>query len=678
MAQRVRVLRNIHNFILVQDPPLCQRRKTMKNIKLLSINLENFKGIKNFSLVTNGQSVSVFGDNATGKTTILDGFLWLLFDKDSQNKKDFAIKSLEATGQEVHNLNHIVEATFEVDGTEMTLKKVYFEDWVQKRGSANKEFSGHKTKYYIDEVPKKKKEFTDFVAALVEEELFKLITSPIFFNEQIKWQDRRKLLIEICGDITDEEVFASDNQLKGLELILKGRTLEDHKKVIGERRKAINDDLRMIPVRIDELNKSIPEESIDMDSIRAEVKQLEEEIDSNKTLISNIQNGQALQSKELELKKVENDLETVKRAYESDSKDKLYQLQAKLQEEQGNLRITEMKIQEQKRSMEYANTNIKAIEVDMSKLRSDWSEIKKAEYTHVEECVCPTCNQDLPVDQVEDARQKALETFNLNKSSQLAEIDNKGKSLLQKKEKMLEELQGYESVIQKFEDIRSEKAKVIEKLTGEIETLRNGIKDVSESPEYIKFMNLRQALEQEIATIKNQSGQAIEDIKQANAQLELQKRELNAEIAKYANIDSLKSRIQEYEDQEEALTKEFQKLEHQVFLTEEFIRRKVELLTEKINSKFKLARFKMFENQINGGLQEVCETTYNGVPYSSLNNAMRINVGLDIIETLSNHFGIVAPIFVDNAEAVTKLNAIDAQIISLVVSESDKTLRVEE
>lgn len=649
----------------------------MKKVKLLSMNLENFKGVKNFSLVTNGQSVRVFGDNATGKTTILDGFLWLLFDKDSQNKKDFAIKSLETSGQEVHNLNHIVEASFDIDGTEVILKKVYFEDWVQKRGSANKEFSGHKTKYYINEVPKKKKEFVDFVAELVEEELFKLITSPIFFNEQIKWQERRKLLIDICGDITDEEVFASDNQLKGLELILKGRSLDDHRKVIGERRKIINEDLRMIPVRIDEINKSIPEESIDLGSIRAELKQLEEEIDSNKTLISNIQNGQALQSKELELKKVENDLETVKRAFESDSKDKLYQLQAKLQEEQSNLRITEMKMEEQKRSVDYANNNVKNIDSDLSKLRNDWTEINNSKHQHIEECVCPTCKQELPVDHVEDARQKAMEAFKLNKSNLLAEIDNKGKAMVQKKEKILEEIRGYEASIQKFEDIRVEKVKVIEKLTGEIETLRNGLKDVSESPEYIKFMNHRQALEQDIATIKNQSAQAIEDIKQANTQLEIQKGELNAEIAKYANIDGLKVRIQEYEDQEEALTKEFQKLEHQVFLTEEFIRRKVELLTEKINSKFKLARFKMFENQINGGLQEVCETTYNGVPYSSLNNAMRINAGLDIIEALSNHFGIVAPIFVDNAEAVTKLNEIDAQIISLVVSEQDKSLRVE-
>lgn len=641
------------------------------------MNLENFKGVKNFSLVTNGESVSVFGDNATGKTTMFDAFLWLLFDKDSQNKKDFDIKALDAAGEEVHNLNHIVEAIFVIDGTEVTLKKVHFEDWVQKRGAANKEFSGHKTKYYIDEVPKKKKEYVDFVAGIVEEELFKLITSPTYFNEQIKWQDRRKLLIDICGDISDEDVFASDNQLKGLELILKGRSLEDHRKVVAERRKIINEDLRMIPVRIDEVNKSFPEGSIDVEAVRGELADIETQIDANKTLINNIQNGQALQSKELELKKVENDLETVKRAFESDTRDQIYKLKARLQEEQGNVQILNRDYDDKDAAIRRVKREDVLLSEERNMLLADWNGWQTPpDFNHID-CECPTCGQELPNDQVKAARNKATEDYNLRKSKALESIDKRGQEIKARREAIIEEIRQYDTQIEKNNEKLDEKQVVIEKLEGQLKSLEMNVKDVSESPEYIKFMNLRQALEQEIALIKNQSVQATQDIKDANIQLEAKKRQINAEIAKYANVDNLKARIQEYEDKEEALTKEYQKLEHQVFLTEEFIRRKIELLTEKINSKFKLARFKLFDNQINGGLQEVCETTYNGVPYSSLNNAMRINVGLDIIETLSNHFGIVAPIFVDNAEAVTKLNAIDAQIISLVVSEQDKSLRVE-
>ena len=642
------------------------------------MNLENFKGVKNFSLVTNGESVRIFGDNATGKTTMFDAFLWLLFDKDSQNKKDFDIKLLDNTGDEVHNLNHVVEAIFVIDGSEVTFRKVYTEDWVQKRGAGNKEFSGHKTKYYIDEVPKKKKEYVDFVAGIVEEELFKLITSPTYFNEQIKWQDRRKLLIDICGDISDEDVFASDNQLKGLELILKGRSLDDHRKVVAERRKLINEDLKMIPIRIDEVNKSFPEGSIDVEAVRKDLDDIESQIDANKTLINNIQNGQSLQSKELELKKVENDLETVKRAFESDSKEEIYRLKTRLQEERGNVQILNRDQADKETSVRFAKRESDRLTEERTNLLADWNGWQETpEFNHID-CECPTCGQDLPSEQVETARNKAVSDYNLRKSKALESIDSRGKEIKIKRESLQQEIDNYNIQIEKNNSKLDEKQTVIEKLEGQIKTLEMNVKDVSESPEYIKFMNLRQALEQEISVIKNQSVQATQDIKGANAQLELKKRELNTEIALYANIDKLKARIQEYEDQEEALTKEYQKLEHQVFLTEEFIRRKIVMLTEKINSKFKLARFKLFDNQINGGLQEVCETTYNGVPYSSLNNAMSINVGLDIIETLSNHFGIVAPIFVDNAEAVTKLNAIDAQIISLVVSEEDKSLRVEE
>ncbi|MHC8425130.1 hypothetical protein ACUZ22_02350 [Bacillus velezensis] len=132
------------------------------------------------------------------------------------------------------------------------------------------------------------------------------------------------------------------------------------------------------------------------------------------------------------------------------------------------------------------------------------------------------------------------------------------------------------------------------------------------------------------------------------------------------------------EEEQKGLAEEYEGLQHQLYLTEEFVRTKVDLLEEKINNKFKFARFKLFKSQINGGLEETCETLYEGIPYSSgLNNAARINVGLDIINTLNEHYGISAPIFVDNSEAVTKLIDTNSQILSLIVSEKDKQLRIE-
>jgi len=117
-------------------------------LKLLKLKLKNFKGIKNLDLKANGHDLNIYGDNATGKTTILDAFMWLLFDKDSQNRSDFAIKTLTKDGEPIHHLDHEVEGTFEIDGETIEFKKVYREKWTKKRGSAVEEFSGHEVDHF--------------------------------------------------------------------------------------------------------------------------------------------------------------------------------------------------------------------------------------------------------------------------------------------------------------------------------------------------------------------------------------------------------------------------------------------------------------------------------------------------------------------------------------------------
>lgn len=228
-------------------------------MKLLHLNLRNFKGIRDFSLESKGQDILIYGDNATGKTTLFDAFIWLLFDKDSQNKKDFNIKTLDEMGQVHHGLDHSVEGVFEINDVRIKLKKIYSENWKKPRGSAEKVFSGHTTDYFIDDVPAQKKEYDAYIDDLVDEKIFRLLTDPAYFNEQLNWQDRRKILLEVCGDIEDREVINSDDQLKSLPEILRNRTLEDHRKVIATKRKEINEELEKIPVRIEATFKFIPD-----------------------------------------------------------------------------------------------------------------------------------------------------------------------------------------------------------------------------------------------------------------------------------------------------------------------------------------------------------------------------------------------------------------------------------
>jgi len=651
----------------------------VKEIRLLTLNLKNFKGIRSFSLEANGENVRVFGDNATGKTTLFDAFIWLLFDKDSNNRKDFAIKTLDKNGNVLHNLDHEVEGVFLVDGKQLSLKKVYSEKWTKKRGSVQAEFTGHTTDYFVDGVPVKKKEYAEKVASIIDEDIFKLLTSPSYFNEQLKWQDRRKILLEVCGDITDEEVIASDKSLAALPSILQGRTIEDHRKVIAARRAEINKELEKIPVRIDEIQLNMPKlYGLDKAALEAEISRLNSDIDEKMTLISNIRNGNAISQKQKEIQEIEIELLQIKQQHESGSKDELYKLKARIQEEESNLNILQQKIENISYQRKYNDENIQSIEKRLEELRQEWHQINSEEFKHEVDCTCPTCGQALPEEQVSAAREKALAQFNLAKSKKLEEIQTKGKQGKEQKEQFVAENDKLTKEYEKFSNQIKEKQDLLSKLNNQLQIVESTIVDVTENAQYVAKLQEKQRLQKEIDELRLAANESIQSIEAEIVELKSKRSQLERDLAKFSIVEQAEKRIKELEDQERELAAEFEKLEHELFLTEEFIRCKVNMLEKKINSKFKYARFKLFEQQINGGLQEVCETLYEGVPYGSgLNNAAKINVGLDIINTLSEHYGFKAPIFVDNAEAVTKLIETKAQTVSLVVSEKDKQLRIE-
>lgn len=651
----------------------------MKRIRLLELTLENFKGVKKFSLQANGEDVRIFGDNATGKTTLFDGFVWLLFDKDSNNRKDFSIKTLDAAGKTISGLEHTVEGKFDVDGKIITLKKVYYEKWTKKRGSITAEFTGHTTDYFIDGVPSKKKEYEQLISELIDEDIFKLLTNPAYFNEQLKWQDRRKVLLEVAGDVNDDEVIASNSNLSKLPDILQGRTIENHRKIIAARRREINDELKKIPVRIAEVKRNIPNvDGLDKAALEAKISELNKRIDEKQDRISGIRNGQAVAQKQKEIQEVEIELLKIKQAHESVAQDELYRVKARLQEEQSNISILSRELENIQQQIKSNNDNIQQIENHLVQLRQEWMEVNNMQFTHNDECECPTCGQALPEEQVEAAREKALSKFNLEKSKRLEEINAKGKRGAERKKTLAAENEKLAEKAGKIQSQISDKEAVVEKLKTQLETLESQVVDITENQQYVAKLQEKQKLSDQLNEIRLSADKSIQDVQMEIVNLKSERDQLQSQLGLFAVADQSLARIEELQAQERELAAEFERLEQELYLTEEFIRTKVDLLEEKINSKFKFARFKLFEMQINGGLQEVCETLYEGVPYSSgLNNAAKINVGLDIINTLSEYYGFSAPIFVDNAEAVTRLIDTNSQLICLVVSEKDKQLRVD-
>lgn len=650
----------------------------MNRLTLTRLALKNFKGVREFVIEMHGQNVAVYGDNATGKTTLFDAFIYLLFDKDSQNKKDFSIKTL-ADGKELHGLEHEVEATFDFNGRQLTLRKLYSEKWTKKRGSATAEFTGHTTDYCIDGVPSQKKEYTAKVDSIIQEDIFKLLTSPSFFNEQVKWQDRRKTLLEICGDIADEEVIASDQGLAALPSILQGRSIENHRKIIAARRTEINKEIEKIPVRIDEIQRSLPDlDGVNKKSYETAISQLNSDIDEKMTVINNIRNGSAISTKQKEIQEIEIVLMQIKQDHQANSNDKVYSLKARIQEENSNVTIFQSKIESIKQRKQMNSYNIKDLNDNRERLLKEWHEVNDQVFSHQSDCSCPTCGQSLPEEQVQAAKEKALASFNKSKSERLESIQVKGKQIAGKLEELKKATADFDKDILKIEGQLVAKKELVGQLKEQLSTIENTIVDILEVPEYSAKLQEKQKLVSDIRELRKAADQSIQSIYGEVAELKVKRDQLQGEVGKFSVAEKSQKRVGELKAQERELAAEFEKLEGELYLTEEFIRTKVNLLEERINSKFKYAKFKLFAEQINGGLTEVCETLFAGVPYSSgLNNAAKINVGLDVINTLSEHYGFSAPIFVDNAEAVTKLIDTKAQVISLVVSEMDKALRVE-
>lgn len=662
----------------------------MTTVKLISLSLSKFKGAHDFKLDLQGNNARIMGDNATGKTTIADAFTWLLFDKDTKNQTEFEIKTI-VDGEPIHNAEHKVEAVIQVNTTPVKLAKIYKEKWTKRRGTAKATFSGHTTDYYIDDVPTKKKDYDAYITGIISEDVFKLLTSPSYFNEQLKWKAQRDTLLNLVGGLTNDEVFSKNPDLKTVESLLDGKSEEAFKKMIQEQQRRINEDLKMIPARIAE-NQAQLSDVADDTELQQQLQTIEQQIEAAQQQIFNIKNGSAVSEKRNQLFELQNGMKTYANEFTYESQNEVLKLKTRLSEEQCNLAIINGAYNAARNEIHITTSDIESTTKRIEQLNSQresllakWHEVNAQQLEHKTECVCPTCDQELPEEKVAAARQKAEEEFNLAKSNRLSQIQSDGKNTKESIDKQTLELAALKEELAKHQEKASQeqekitkKEEVIANLQNKIEAAQSTVPDVAKDEKYQAMQQDVTNLQNEISALESHANEAIADVEKELVLLKEQKSEVNAAISKIANAVSIKKRIIELTSQEEKLSEQYKRLSEQLFKVEQFVRTKVEMLEEKINSHFKIARFKLFNEQIDGGLTECCEVMVDGVTYSGgLNNAMRINVGLDIINALSAYHDTSAPIFIDNAESVTQLIDVNAQTIALVVSEQDKELRVE-
>ena len=645
-------------------------------MKINQLTLNNFQGIRSLTLDLDGRNASIYGDNATGKTTIFNAVTWLLFDKSSTGAKNFTPKTWGKDG-ELHNLEHSVEMLISTeDGERLTFKKSFREVYKRKRGSLEEEFSGHTVDYFINGVPVKEKEYTDRVNTICGN-TGQALTMPDYFPEIMGWADRRSLLVSICGDVTDEELLNSSEELKELSEILvipgtdgKRYTVEEFKKIAAAKRADINKRIASIPARIDEATKAIPElDEISADIIAKRIKELDDMIEE----FVKRKDGKAGADRS-KLNELIERKEQARADYFAKSNAANAAITAELATAQADSRAALVRVSNAKSTLADKDAERERMEKTRAALLTEYTEAAGLRFPSGSEC-CPTCQRRFPEERIDMLKSE----FAKRRKTRLEEINQQGKAVSKERiDELVAEIKTLRLAVEGYEADYAAK-------TERVNTLNAKLSIVVPFEHTDTARDINRLIDEEKARIEESEKSARETAASIEAEISALRATKANEESKVARIrlaQVQRQRITELETEERALGAEFTALERSLYLCDLFTRAKVSALDNRINSRFETVRFRLFEEQVNGGLRDCCDVMIpraDGVlvPYQFANTAARINAGLEIISVLSQHFGVSLPVVVDNAESVTTLREIPAQVVRLVVSEGDKTLRVE-
>ena len=641
----------------------------MTEIKIKQLVLENFKCHKILKLDFDGGNVSIYGDNASGKTSIYDALTWLLFGKDSQGngEKNIEIKPLDASGEvKDHLAVTSVETVLDVNGEEVTLRRTYKELWSTKRGSPQATYDGNTSEYYVDGVPVKRNAFQDKVNELVDEDTFRMLTSVSYFANGISWQDRRAVLFKVAGVKEDNQILVTNEAFSPLVESMGKLSLEDYKKKLLAEKKKFTGAKTEIPARISECQKTIEDiDSLDFAGAKAEVEALTVKKDAVAAQILALDNDNAAQQKSLEIKEAQlelSKLEAENQAYRD------RQTVGRVDVHSLNIRIAALQTQLKSRQGQCATLNTSLIGYDnqVTECRSRWKQVNNEVFSGG---ICVSCGQVLPADKLN----AATAAFEANKKQRLAEIEKTADACKESRaqaEQRMEELQA------EIKQMEAETIELQEQIAA-ADAAKVEPKDMADFAQRKGDIQARlDKLNADLLEIHNSTASVKSSLRQEMTEISKLISEHMAVISKESLLDYSRQRVEQLREDAKNAAQCLESIEKMLFLMDEYSRYKTKFVEDSINGLFRIARFRLFREQANGGVEDRCDVVYDGIPYISVNNGMKINLGIDIINTLSTAYGVRVPLFVDNAESVTNLESSRSQTIRLVVSANDKELRV--
>lgn len=646
----------------------------MKRVTLKSLTLCNFKGEKERTTNFNPDVTTISGGNGLGKSRHFDAFIWLLFGKDSKDRKDYEIKT-RIDGQELHNVECSVTGVIEVDGEEITLKRALMEDWVKPRGQVERVFKGTHTECWWNDTPVNVGEYAKRIEAIIASSVFKMITNPAFFVN-MPWKLQREQLFQLAGTVTDAEIAARKPEFAALLDKISGKSLADFKAEISARKGRLKEELEQIQPRIDQTYKMMPENE-DFNAIEVQIGMIDNEIkDIDRSIADMTATIRKMYEAEQEKQKKVNDLKSQcqkiifkatedaqKAAFEANSRRR--EIESTISSKEREIAFNRREIESGRKEIERLEAEIKKLKAEQDDLRGKWYEENGKAYNG--ETICPHCGQELPVAMVEQAR----EIFIKEQVCKCNDLNDKGMLLgtrIKDLEARIKEVQAnIENVA--VDSINAE----IEKLKAEFCQLPvvDAAAVVPESiPEWVELQEQIKVIEATISTEK-----AVSDVTMTESEKKSELNEKRDALKKrLANRDAIKkyeNEIERLEARGKELAQQIANAEKEEYTIEQFTRTKIDECETRINSMFKFVTFRLFDYTLENNAVETCIPLVGGVPYPSANTAGQINAGLDIINTLCKFYGICAPIFIDNRESVNDIVETESQIINLVVNKDN-------
>ncbi len=656
----------------------------MKTIKLKFLKLCNFKGVRSFEVAFDNKVSVIEGDNGTGKTTLYDAYLWLLFGKDSTGRSDgangFNVKTNGADGKPIYRLEHSVTAVLDVDGKEIKLQRSLVEKWQKVNGTTD-EVMKDETQYFINDVRTgTKKEYQAEISEIIPEDVFRMITNPYYFTS-LSAETQKDMLLEMVGNIDDDEVAATNPEFIALLDQVNGTSLAKWAREIAAKKKACNDALVTIPASIETAQKLMPE-SENWGELEKQLKEVQakvKEIDAQIADKSALNEGAYKRKMMLENKRVDMlmKLQNRENAIRMEANAAHNKAVSEIQQMENKLSFNQSTLDGYCNDKMNLDAKVEELNGKLIEMREQFKTIAKEQFPEPsgDVLVCPTCGEPYKGENLENAIAKLRGNFEQSKSKRQKDIQTKGKQYKEEYDKAVEQQTKLTGLIAKLEDEALE-------IKGNIEIKKNNIPVVGNADETIANDKECIELRNDIAELVNQLQV---EVPQADvSELQSEKNNLNAAIAdinkrigKRAMIERVTKEIADLEEKRISNNQAKADLEKWEDVYTRFQKSKDEELMQRINGLFNVVSFSFVKEQKNGGEKITCYCSVNGVPYADVNTAGKLNAGLDIINAICATKGICAPLFVDNSESVVDILPTLAQQIRLVVKANSPLTVVE-